>query len=75
MVDVKELVATGRSLIENGKYEKALEIFEKALILDSENPELWNEKGVALRSLGRYEEAVECYTKSLELDPKDKDAS
>jgi tetratricopeptide (TPR) repeat protein len=62
-------------LVDDGKYEDALEIFEKALDLDPNNHEIWNQKGVALRSMGRYDEAVECFNKSLELVPKDLDAS
>jgi len=34
--------------------------------LDQKNPELWNYKGVALRSIRRYDEAIECFNKSLE---------
>ena len=75
MDDVQSLVAKGESLMEDGKYNEALGIFEQALLLNQENPDLWNFKGVALRSLGRYEEAMECFNKSLEIDPRDKNAS
>ena len=49
--------------------------FEQALLMNQNDPELWNHKGVALRSMGRYDEALECFNKSLELDPRDKNAS
>jgi len=49
--------------------------FEQALLLNQNDPNLWNNKGIALRSLGRYEEAMECFNKSLEIDPRDKNAS
>jgi len=52
-----------------------LVFFEQALLLDQSDPELWNNKGVALRSMGRYDEALECFNKSLELDPRDNTAS
>ncbi|MEE8181629.1 MAG: tetratricopeptide repeat protein [Nitrosopumilaceae archaeon] len=65
----------GKSLLEDGKFNDALGFFEQALLLNQDNPDLWNYKGIALRSLGRYEEAMECFNKSLEIDPRDKNAS
>jgi len=43
--------------------------------LNQNDPDLWNLKGIALRSLGRYNEAVDCFNKSLEIDPRDKHSS
>ena len=65
----------GKNLVNEGKYEEALLLFEKALQLDPNDHNTWNQKGVALRSMGRYDEAVECFNKSLELEPKDLNAS
>jgi Flp pilus assembly protein TadD len=45
------------------------------LLLKPDDPDLWNQKGVVLRSLGRYNEASECYKKSLQLDPRDRASS
>ena len=61
--------------MDDGKFDDALGFFEQALLLDQNNPDLWNYKGVALRSMGRYEESMECFNKSLEIDPRDKKAS
>jgi len=72
---IDSLVEQGNSLLNEGKFEDALGFFEQALLLDQKNPELWNYKGVALRSIGRYDEAIECFNKSLEIDPRDKKAS
>jgi len=72
---IKELVLKGQSLMELGYFVDALGYFEQALLLNQNDPELWNFKAVALRSLGRYEEALECFNKSLEIDPRDKNAS
>jgi Flp pilus assembly protein TadD len=44
-------------------------------LLNQKDPDLWNLKGITLRSLGRYDEAIECFNKSLEIDPRDKNAS
>ena len=43
--------------------------------LNQNDPDLWNFKGVTLRSLGRYDEAVECFNRSLKIDPRDKNTS
>ena len=75
MTKLDSLVEQGNSLLNEGKFEEALGFFEQALLLDQKNPELWNFKGVALRSIGRYDEAIECFNKSLEIDPRDKKAS
>ncbi len=75
MDQIKDLVEKAKTLLENNKFEEALGFFEQALLMNQNDPELWNHKGVALRSMGRYDEALECFNKSLELDPRDKNAS
>ncbi|MGI0056011.1 MAG: tetratricopeptide repeat protein [Nitrosarchaeum sp.] len=75
MNQIKELVLKGRFFLESGNFEDALAYFEQALLLNQNDPELWNFKAVTLRSLGRYEESLECFNKSLEIDPRDKHAS
>ena len=69
------LIALGKSQFEKGNFNDALSSFEQAILLDQKNPDLWNLKGTALRSLGRYNEAIDCFNKSLEIDPRDKNSS
>ena len=75
MPNSEELVLKGIFFLESGDFDKALSFFEQALLLDSSNPDLWNYKGTALRSLGRYGESMECFNNSLKIDPRDKFAS
>ena len=75
MTEIDELISSGKSFLENGDFDKALSFFEQALLLDTKNPDLWNYKGIALRSLGRYGESMDCFNNSLKLDPRDKFAS
>lgn len=75
MVEQDDLVNKGKQLLNDGDFDKALSFFEQALLIDQQNPDLWNFKGVALRSLGRYDEALECFNRSLEIEPRDKKAS
>lgn len=75
MDTVRDLIKKGTCLVDDGKYEEALEFFENALALKPDDPDILNKKGVTLRSLGRYEEAVRCFNRSLEILPRDLTAS
>jgi tetratricopeptide (TPR) repeat protein len=75
MTTITELVSNGKYFLVNGDFDKALGSFEQALLLDPKDPDLWNYKGTALRSLGRYGESMDCFNNSLKLDPRDKFAS
>jgi tetratricopeptide (TPR) repeat protein len=75
MTDIDSLVKTGKSLMDECQFDDALGYFEQALFLNQNDPDLWNYKGVALRSLGRYVESMECFNRSLEIDPRDQHAS
>ena len=72
---IDELSEIGKKQLDDGQYEDALNSFQKAISLKQNDPDLWNMKGIALRSLGRYNEAIECFNKSLEIDPRDKNSS
>ena len=73
--DVLGLLEFGNKRLDAGDYDNALDFFEQALLIDPTNPDLWNFKGITLRSLGRYDEASDCYNKSLKIDPRDKESS
>jgi Flp pilus assembly protein TadD len=75
VTELKILIQKGVTNLEDGNFEDALSFFEQALLLKPDDPDLWNQKGAALRSLGRYNEASECYNKSLQLDPRDRASS
>ena len=75
MESINELVILGKKQLDDGHYDNALNLFEQAILLNQKDPDLWNLKGIALRSLGRYDEAIECFNKSLEIDPRDRNAS
>ncbi|MEE2600906.1 MAG: tetratricopeptide repeat protein [Thermoproteota archaeon] len=75
MESTEPIIALGKSQLEKGNFDEALRTFERAIQLDQKDPDLWNLKGIALRSLGRYNEAIESFNKSLEIDPRDKNSS
>jgi len=72
---VETLIILGKSKLEEGDFDVALDLFQQAILLEQKVPVLLNLTGIALRSIGRYNEAVECFNKSLSLDPRDKDSS
>ena len=75
MKPIDRLIVLGKEQLNRGNYNNALNFFEQAISLDQRDPDLWNLKGIVLRSLGRYDEAISCFNKSLSIDPRDKNAS
>lgn len=71
----RSLVVDGRELLREGRYDEALMLFEQALLEDENDPDAWNCKGAALRSMGRYDEANKCFNRSLRIDPRDRHSS
>lgn len=62
----------GGKLIQERKYEEAIECYDKALELESTDVDLtshiWNQKGTAFIKLERYEDAIRCPDKALVYD-------
>ena len=52
---------------EQGKLEAAIAMYQKALALEPNFPEAYNNLGNALREAGRSEEAIACYTACIQL--------
>ena len=72
---IDKLIMLGKKQLDDAQYNDALNSFEQAILLNQNDPDLWNFKGVTLRSLGRYDEAVECFNRSVKIDPRDKNTS
>jgi len=51
------------------KYEEAIQCYDKAIELDPNYADAWNNKGLAFDSLDKHEEALKLYEKAIELDP------
>ena len=51
VTDTHDLMKKGTSFLEDGKYEEALDCFDKILGSNPNNPDIWNKKGVTLRSM------------------------
>ena len=63
----------GVSLHSLGRYQEAINCYDKVLQTDPQKADTWNNKGVSLHSLGQHEEAIKCYNKSLRIAPQKAD--
>jgi len=68
--DPNTYVELGNVDLLKGNVKKALEMYDKALKLDENNVDAWNNKGYLLTNLGRTEEGLSCCEKATDLDPE-----
>jgi Flp pilus assembly protein TadD len=61
----------GDELFEKGDFEGAIGCYDKALEIFPRDPDLWNERGLALNELRRYEEAIKSYNTALGHYPRE----
>jgi predicted O-linked N-acetylglucosamine transferase (SPINDLY family) len=64
----------GITLKEQGKLDEAIEVYEKALLLEPSYADGFCNMGNALHDKGKMDEAIEAYTKALSIDPDHADA-
>ena len=65
---ITTLLGKGQALLNLDKAEDALEHFEKAIQIDSNNIEAWIKKGTALERLQRIDEAIAAYDQAIAVD-------
>jgi Flp pilus assembly protein TadD len=63
------LSSLGAALTEQGRVAEAVQVFEKAVQLQSDDAELWRQLGDALIAAGRSSEALLCFQHATGLDP------
>jgi tetratricopeptide (TPR) repeat protein len=62
-------ISIGNELLEQKRFEEAIECFDKAIATDSRTPIAYNNKASAYIRLKKYDEALECLVTALRLDP------
>ncbi len=65
-----EWAIKGFSLDSLGRFEEAIDCYDKALEIDPKCAIAWNNKGRTLESLGHFDESIKCYSKALEINPQ-----
>jgi len=71
--DFDTLFEEGNDLLGEGKYEEAISIYDKALVIDPNHVPTLSNKGFALLNLGLNQEALEYFDKALAIDPNNAD--
>jgi tetratricopeptide (TPR) repeat protein len=68
----KDWFDKGNALLNESKYDEAIEAYDMTLGIDPQYAEAWYNKGNALSQLGfdKHDESVQAYSKAIELDPK-----
>ena len=67
--DIPSLVRKGWNLKNDGKYEEAIDCFDKIIEIDPESDHPWFAKGMSLYKLSKYHEALFCYDKAIGINP------
>ena len=66
----KDWFDKGIALQEQGKYDEAVQAYNKAIEIDPQHASAWTNKGVALADQSEYDEAIQAYNKAIEIDPQ-----
>jgi tetratricopeptide (TPR) repeat protein len=64
-------VEKGVALVIEGKYNEAIEAFNKAIELNPKDAVAYNNRGAAYGQTGNYKQQIEDSSKALQLNPKD----
>jgi len=70
----KERTLFGEHLLQNGKINEALKIFDDILDREPDNIIALNDRGVALNTQGRYQDAIQNFLKAIQIDNNNSNA-
>jgi len=63
------LIGIGNCEFALGNFKEAIDLYEKAIEIDSNSAKAWYRKGNAFLLLNRSKEAIECFNQALDLKP------
>lgn len=67
--DVGQYIEEGMKYGDSGKFNEAIESFNKVITLDPKNPKAYMMIGMAYLQLSQIDKAIENLRKSIELNP------
>jgi len=70
--DLKKTINIGISLTEKGRFNDAIEIFQKVIEKKPDYDEAYNCLGIAYQKKKEFNKAIEAYKKAIELKPSNK---
>ena len=73
--NVGAIIARAVSLMGLNRTSEGFEEFDRGLVVDPNNSEIWKRKGDVYVKLGQKEKALECYDTALKLWPAYPDAN
>ncbi|OGS42773.1 MAG: hypothetical protein A3K76_06460 [Euryarchaeota archaeon RBG_13_57_23] len=68
--ELQEAMLAGYEALASKDYMKALDLFDKAIMVKEDYDLPWRLKGNTLDEMGYHEQALECYRRTLELYPE-----
>ncbi len=73
-IAVEEYIERGLVLVDGGRYEEAIQEFNKAIEIDPNNPEIYFYRGNTYADKGDSDKAIDDFTKAIQLDPTNANA-
>ncbi|MCH4903838.1 tetratricopeptide repeat protein [Cylindrospermopsis raciborskii CHAB3438] len=71
---VSNLLSQGNGFLDRGRYEEALQLYNRAIEIEKDSVPSWVNRGNALLSLKQYEEALRSYNQAIALRPNKNEA-
>ncbi len=73
-IDASAQNRKGNALLDLGRFQEALDCYNKAINLENDNPIFLLNKGIVLMELEEYQEALSYFIKILAKHPNNEDA-
>ena len=64
-------IEKGNSLYEQGRYNEAVQSYDRAIMLNPQLEAAWINKGNALYMQGNYDQALQAFDRAIEMDPQE----
>jgi tetratricopeptide (TPR) repeat protein len=63
----QDLVKEGDILDSQGRYEEAIDSYDKVLQIDPDDADAWFNKGITLKKMGKHSEGTTCIETAINL--------